>query len=340
MITAYWFNSRQDDAEILSPEFFNPSSQFRIHAELPSAVKFPIHIDISALCMGSVMFNKTYTIENDEAEGDAKFWMHPGKKFFVFGDYVTTLENDPCQLDIKIIAGGDVYTHSIACEYANISGTTTDFSGKPFPAALIFQTYDFGDMGIGIWSDADGNYTVRLPKGEYNSIFVDDDSYGKTSLEAWGWKMIVDSDEVHDFKIGNGEVYSLDVWANNGGFPTLFIAFRPMALSYALKKETRNIEINSKPYTLIDICPHISIDDISVHINGCVASKVSLQMIFETGCDGNALPLYILQIKRLDTIGKQTLVLEYNFTDANGEAIQGQGRTQFNYTNLGGLAIR
>jgi len=152
--------------------------------------------------------------------------------------------------------------------------------------------------------------------------------------------MIVDRDEIHDYKIGNGEVYSLDVWANNGGFQNLFIVFRPMALAYVIKQSGSNMDINSKDYTVVDTCPDIDINDVSVKINNCNATVVSLQKIFETGSDGLAMPLYVLQVERLATSGKQTLVVEYGFTDSGGNIIQSQGRTQFNYVNVNRLAIR
>ena len=334
MIKALWFNNRQKEQDILQPDFFTPKTYFQVQAELPNAVT-PVEISISAICGGTAVFEETHIVEEIEPGG-----------IITLLKSTDTLESDPERLDIKIHTNGNVYTESVNCEYATISGRTTDFNGNPFPAAIIFNIASFSAMtgGIGVWSNAEGYYSICLPKGECNSIFADDNSYGKTSLEAWGWKMIIDRDETHDFKIGNGEVYSMDVWANNGGAKSLFVFFRPMVLSYAIQAMTQEnkpeITINGKQYALSEACPDINVEDISVEINGYKAANISLQKIYETFSDGEALPAYILQCERPFGTGKQTMVLEYNFTDSKGNIAQSQGRMQFHYTNVYGLAVR
>jgi hypothetical protein len=68
-------------------------------------------------------------------------------------------------------------------------------------------------------------------------------------------------------------------------------------------------------------------------------TKISLQKIYETAANGSIMPAYILQVKRYpeskdySTLGKQTLIVEYNTTDDNGDIAQSQGRTQFFYSN-------
>jgi len=330
VIKAFWFNNDQTEADILQPEFFTPKTQLEIRAQLPN-ISFPVKVNVDVFCLDHKAFSKSYVVDKYETEGN-----------IVLADFPETLETNPDRIEVEICDGTDIYAESICCTYATISGKISDFFGCPFPAAVIYNFDGFTGTGngIGTWSDAEGNYTITLPCGEYNSIFVDDNSYGQRSLEAWGWKMIVDADETHDYKIGNGEVYSLDLWANNGGFQTLFIAFRAMVLSYALKGDVDSVDINGKAYSAICAAPEITLDDISVQINGCKVDNISLQKIFETGADGQALPMYILQTTRPYGCGKQTLVLEYDFVDANGEAAQSQGRTQFYYAGIYGLAVR
>jgi len=341
LIKAWWFNNKQDNAEVLQPEFFTPKTQLRLYAELPN-VEFPIEINVSALCADATVFTKSYLIESPESEKHFKYDVFAQAGIIMLCDFADTLETSPDCIDVEIYMNETKYAQSITCEYATISGKITDFEGQPFPAAVVynFHTFDGLESGTGVWSDESGNYTLTLPKGEYHSIFVDDNTYAKSSLEAWGWKMIVDQDEVHDYKIGNGEVYSLDAWANNGGFPTLFIYFRPMVLSYVMRQHSNILEVNSKNYSVYDTCPDIGLDNISVEINGCKAANISLQKIIETGSDGSAMPAYILQVERPSAVGKQTLVVEYNFVDSHGEPMQSQGRAQFNFTSVYGLALR
>jgi len=341
MIKAIWFNNKQKGNEILQPDFFIPKTHFCLYAEL-EMLAFPILVNVSVWCAGENTFNKTYRIEDAESRTAFKFEIYAEQSTFILRDTADTLAADPDQIDVEIFARNGSYAKTILCEYATISGKITDFDSKPFPAAVVCNFCGFEGMetGMGVWSDLDGKYSITLPKAEYNSIFIDDNSYGKTSLEAWCTKMIVDQDEIHDFKIGNGEAYSLDVWSNNGGFPSLFVSFRPMVLSYAIKQSKQNIHVNNKSYSLIDMCPDIDINLVSVKINSHRANIISIQKIIETGQSGIAMPMYILQIERPVAVGKQTLVLEYNFIDANGDAVQFQGRTQFNYANVYGLMLR
>ena len=341
MINAWWFNNKQCASDVLQPDFFTPKTQLRLYAELPS-VEYPININILAQYEGATVFTKSYVIESAEAETNFKYDIFAQTGVITLSDFADTLENSPDCIDVEICTGEHKHTQSIACEYAVISGKITDFESNPFPAAVVYNLHTFEGLSgdIGVWSDESGNYTLTLPKGEYHSIFVDDNTYAQSSLEAWGWKMIVDCDEVHDYKIGNGEVYSLDVWTNNGGFPTLFMYFRPMILSYAMKQNVNSAEVNGKQYSVYDTCPEIELHNISVAINGSKADNISLQKIIETGQDGSAMPAYILQVERPSAIGKQTVVVEYNFMDAHGEPMQSQGRTQFNFTSAYGLVLR
>lgn len=157
--------------------------------------------------------------------------------------------------------------------------------------------------------------------------------------------MIVDRDEEHDFKIGNGEVYSLCAWSSNGGFSTLFIYFRPMVLHKALNPSQCKMNMNDSEFTLTDICPVLDIGNITASINGYNLKNISLQKIYETG-GGHAMPAYILQTQRMPegggytAVGKQTLVVEYNAKDENGNLSQSQGRLQFFYNNAFMLAFR
>ena len=334
MLRGYWFNSRQNAEEVLQKGFFMPKTHFWF--QIPTNTECVTKATVSAFYGETLAFEKDYVLEKPQPEG-----------FITLTQTAETLKADPDRLGVKVVCGESVFEESIPCSYVEISGMTTDFDGQPLPAAVVFNYDSFGGMerGMGVWSDVHGFYKIRLPKGEYNSIFVDDHTYGSETLEAWGWKMIVDRDEVHDFKIGNGEVYSLDAWANNGGDASLFIYFRPMVLSFALmakqleqQEERPMVAIGGRKFVHVPLSPDIT--DASAQINGKKLEKISLQKIYETSAGGVAMPAYILQCVRPFGTGKQTLIVEYDFTDADGQPARGQGRTQFHYTSPFGLALR
>jgi len=58
----------------------------------------------------------------------------------------------------------------------------------------------------------------------------------------------MDSDQRLDFKVGTGEIYNLNVWANNGGPDTYFISFRPMILPLTESKNVEELLANIPKY--------------------------------------------------------------------------------------------
>jgi len=168
-------------------------------------------------------------------------------------------------------------------------------------------------MTTAIWSDPLGNYEIYLPERTYSNIAVDDESYGIATAEAWGWHIIMDSDQRLDFKIGTGEVYNLNVWANNGGGNTYFISFRPMSLHlFKNINQQSTIRVAGKTYNLVDTDPDLEAKDMTVKINGKDAEVISLQRYFET-VNESAMLSYILQVSRdgHDRVGKQTIWVEF-----------------------------
>jgi hypothetical protein len=339
LIDSYWFNNTQNENEILQPDFFVPKTHLGVYAELET-LEFPVCIDFTAIVNGSILYEKQFTFFESENSIEEKYDVYIiADKGIIIGSIFTENTNVlPEHIKISINSGDKVYSKDILCEYAILSGKITDFTNKPFPAAFKFYRESFGG-GIGVWSNKDGEYSITIPQGIYNAFYVDDNSYRKTSLENWSWHMIVDRNETHDFKIGTGEVYSLCVWVNNGGFSTLFIYFRPMILH---KSSQYQVEINANQFNVTDKCPELNIEDITVTLNGYELKKLSLQKIFETS-DKDAMPAYILQVKRRPeskeyfATGKQTLIVEYNSNE--NYTAQSQGRTQFFYKDVFALSL-
>ncbi len=128
----------------------------------------------------------------------------------------------PGDILVKIKSQEWEYQEQVTCAYARLHGRITDFDGNPFPAPLLLSRIGFADAPyMGVWSDRNGEYSVVVPTGCYNAFYVDDNSYGKSTLENWSWHMIVDRDEEHNFKVGNGEVYSLTVILNGKPLPVV-----------------------------------------------------------------------------------------------------------------------
>ena len=339
MITAWWFNNVQTESDVLQPDFFVPKTHFRIDAKF-AGEEAPTEIRIAAYLDGEVEFEKSYV------EG---FTIHiaEGISILSLTDFTESLHKNPERLLITIHTDNETHTSDIECTYVTLSGQITDFEGKPFQAMVAFNRNDFEAIptGLGVWSDAHGRYSITLPAGAYNSIVVTDNTIWKTSLEGWCWRMTLDQDETHDFKIGNGEVYSLNAWTDNGGIPNLFIFFRPMVLPHlkadnydvenSMKNGDYNIEINGNHFSVADIAPELEPSHLRVTINGNNLDILSIQKIYETSASGGvSMPAYIVQTPRINKGDKQTLIVEYD----TGK-FKSQGRMQFYYNSLGLMLI-
>lgn len=344
-IDAWWFENKQKDSEILQPEFCTPKTHLGIYAEM-SEITFPFNISVSAKKDNCKIYCGEFKIDQKKEITDF-FEIMCDNRAFLFKSIIGDVTGLPDEITVGITIGEKRYKKTVKCEYADIHGKITDFEGNPYPAVVRFSRISFDSeyACMAVWSDKNGEYSVIVPKGCYNMFYVCDGSYGKTVLESWSWHMIVDRDEEHDFKIGNGEVYSLSAWCNNGGGKTMFFWFRPMILP-SVKKSEYETEINGIKRKVYDISPELELCDINVMLNGSRLNTISLQKIYETGKD-YTMPSYIIQTERPDnaseTIEKQTVIVEYNNSDRKEQAsytCQSQGRTQFYFKDFFALTLR
>lgn len=327
-IDAWWFENKQKMSEVLQPETAIPKTCFGVYAELDK-ITYPFTVKVTAEADGKQLFSGEYTIKSCTEEYE-KYEARCTDNAVTLKSLAENVTGLPDKITVEIEIGGKRCAETVKCEYARLYGKITDFDGKPFPAEVQLSRVGFDkNITIDVWSGKNGEYSVIVPKGCYNSFWIDDESYGKTSLENWCWHMLIDGDERLDFKIGNGEVYSLSVWCNNGGGQTLFFWFRPMIVG---KKSEYDAEINGRSRTVTDISPELELEDITVTLNGRALKVISLQKVYET-TENYVMPAYIIQTERpCGLTGKQTAVVEYDTSKRSAElgyTAQSQGRVQF-----------
>ncbi|MBQ8548390.1 MAG: carboxypeptidase regulatory-like domain-containing protein [Lachnospiraceae bacterium] len=325
----WYYHYAQEESEILQPELVIPESHVGIYCEAEEWV-YPVSFHILGLCKGEVTFEKEVTVSGNGEDEDVSVRIDGYGAVFKFREET---DCEPDMLRVTYEVAGKTETFETECKYYTFSGQISDFDGNPFPAVVMLYRYGFDEPPfiMGTWSDRDGKYSFRVPAGSYNVMYADDNTYGISSLECWGWNIIADRDETIDLKIGNGEVYSLNVSANNGGMRTLFLTFRPMIY---FKKEEYNAVVGEETIYVSDFAPEIAKEDVTVYVNGRKTDVLSLQKIYEASLEGWFVPMYMVQIPRelyADCLDKQTIVLEYDTKDrGNGRACS-RGFTQFYY---------
>ena len=328
-IESWWFENKQNRDEILQPDWFIPKTHCGVYIEFEK-IELPFQIKIVTFCQKEKIFFKAFDITDAESTQEYDIFMK-GNVCLV-KVFAETIKGLPDNIAVTIKTNGKSYKKDIKCQYSIIKGSTTDFNGRAFPAAVVFQRRAFGGNYpyIGVWSDKAGKYSITVPNGEYCAYHVEDNSYKKSSLENWSWKMCVDRDEIHNFKIGTGEVYGLSVREDTGGGNFLFMYFRPMILPQ-IRMQEYTVNLNGKNRKVMDIQPDLEEKDLQVFIDNEKAKILSIQKIYETGRynEGDYIVIaYVVQIKKPHlNRGKHTAIVEYQTT---GKFVaQSQGRTNF-----------
>jgi hypothetical protein len=148
-----------------------------------------------------------------------------------------------------------------------IFGRVTDFENQPIKGASVFlKDAKFEDVATAK-SDDEGRYIITAPKGRYMAL-VAVKQYMVKYLEYWAWNVPLDQDLEINPRFHRMEVYAINAWRPQGGYPSYQIYFRPMSLSMTMDgiKEAGGMA-NFQKLPVIDIAPDLGIDDIKVVID-------------------------------------------------------------------------
>jgi len=205
-IKAYWYNIPKGSAELAGNKLdLNPS--LHIYGKAPGE-EFKVKVKVY-LKSGEKVFDHIFDIKKEDTQKPYSIKFIKG--FFKLTYPVEYLEQDPDKIMVTIQSSEEERTKEIRCRYHKLFGKATDFNDKPFKVYILVCPDAFAGVGIGTICDSQGNYEIELPERTYNSILAVDKTYGTKTLEAWGWHIIMDSDQQLDFKVGTGEVYNLNV---------------------------------------------------------------------------------------------------------------------------------
>ena len=345
-ILAYWYNVPENFAKMeILKQNFDFHSALHIYGRAPSD-SFQVQAKVFQPS-GEKVFDRNFKIEKGLSQ--ELYSTEFNRDFFKLECPVDYLEQNPDRIIVTVQSSEGESTKEIKCRYHRLFGNVTDFNGKPFEGIVSIGPEGF-ISGIGIKCDSSGNYETNLPERTYNSIICFDESYGLKTLEVWAWHIIMDSSQRLDFKIGTGEVYNLNVWANNGGPNTYFISFRPMILGSTESDDMNElvdsipkypVTLNNKEFMVQSLFYDLEPEDIKVWVNGKEVQIFSVQKYFETGQD-KAQVAYLVQVDRkgLSRTGKQTVTVEYEKdVEINENKVRrnSMGHFQF-YLNFSGLS--
>lgn len=165
---------------------------------------------------------------------------------------------NPQYAHITFTTEKEKFDNLIPIKLHKIYGKITSFEGNPIAAYLLV-----GNLEISAKADSNGNYTLWLPEKKVQHIFIDDETYSKTSLECFiGHNFTLTRDLEIDLHIHRMELYNMRSWASYKAF---YIYFIPMSLT-----RLRDTSMEGKR----EKWPKLGVDQVKVYINERKASII------------------------------------------------------------------
>lgn len=150
--------------------------------------------------------------------------------------------------EITIIGGKntDNYSEDIGC--VCLHGRIKDFYDKPRQAYAWFGIDRVTRHKAVIQSDKNGDYKLYLPKNKRIRVFINDKSYGTSTLECWIMAKRINQDVLINPHIGGVfEFYELNVWMFDNIWNIFFLpAIVDRDIPLKLSAEDINVNIDGQ----------------------------------------------------------------------------------------------
>ena len=162
-----------------------------------------------------------------------------------------------------------------------ISGRVTDFSGNPVEGAQVELKDDHFKNAAAAVSGKDGRYEIKAAQGRYMALAAVKD-YQVKSLEYWAWNVLAERDLEINPRYDRLEVYAINAWRPQGGYPSLMIYFRPMSFVKVVQKVTEAGGMEGlQKLSVIDIAPELAEAGIELSIDGKPAKVLQINKVRE-----------------------------------------------------------
>ena len=162
--------------------------------------------------------------------------------------------------------------------YIELSGKVTDFNNRPIDSVVIRVKNKNFDNLYETLSDENGNYSLKIKKGLYYSLYaIKEKDYGISRLEYWAWNIPMIKDLEINPQYNRMEVYGIHVFEPKATPYNYYrIYFRPMSLT----KYQRIDEIQTGD--TIDIAPKkLTQNDLNVKINNVKVKILTIDKVIE-----------------------------------------------------------
>ena len=204
-------------------------------------------------------------------------------------------------------ADGATERGTAALKWSRFHGKVQYKDGKRRHSYIDMNPITWGAPGeVTIPVAEDGSFDALVPARVYATVNVNGAGYSYDSLERWAWDYDLTRDREDTFTLDRMELYSIHAFEIRGGPPTLFICFRPTALSRVLQfdkdgdgvlnDEERKGMGQALRRSPTAIGPELKASDVKVWVDGKAYSVIQLNQIPEWDGDGMWQVQYVVQI--------------------------------------------
>ena len=257
------------------------------------------------------------------ADGPAtlKYGIDAGTATLTSGTTAVTVEHGGFEIAVTLDATYPKATHvswaCIAASGAPVKGRV-ELRWSRFRGQVRYLDGGWRSSYIEIWPNGfrapgsfyipvrdDGRFDALVPARVYSVMNVNGAGYKYESMERWAWDYDLTRDRLDEFTIGRTEIYAMRAFDLNAPLSTVFVMFRPTALSRMLRFDADGDGLISEAETKATIAamkdsptvigPELEAADVKVWLNGNEERIVRFDRIPEY--DGDFWQVqYVLQI--------------------------------------------
>ncbi len=164
-----------------------------------------------------------------------------------------------------------------------LTGRVRDFQGRPFPA-YVWAVNDSDSPQAIVRTDEEGRFVLWYPEGKPLRVFIDDESYSKTTYECWIISPGLKADVRIEPRVGNLEVWGLHVWRTELHW---HVYFWPCSLPLDLRAKRSGREFTA---------PRLKKEEITVRIDGEEVPILGLHQLKVRISGGRVHTAYLLDL--------------------------------------------
>lgn len=167
-----------------------------------------------------------------------------------------------------------------------LTGQVRDFNDRPFPAYLWACRLKPGRPETMVRTDSEGRFTLYYPQGKPLWVFIDDESYARTTYECWITAEELKDDVEINPRIGDFELWGLHAWRTQLAWQ---VYFWPCSLPLDLRAKRSGWKHRYNP--------RLTKEEIAVRIGGEeVPIKGMHRVRVWAGREKDYHPIYLLEL--------------------------------------------